>query len=353
MKKIIPFTLFIIFLMSACQAFLGPGPDNSPKEIFDKIWTDFDKNYALFNERLENKTWKEIRDIYSPRISPGMGNYELFRVCSDMVNELKDPHALLITPFGDSDAIFDNINRKKLFNLDSIQDVLNDKGTLTDDKMFLYGTFAEKPNAGYIYIKSFKNNSGVGPDLTQDWVKKIDGIVKKLQKNTDFIVLDIRNNSGGSIFNMHHIAGYFVSTEKDYIKVSTKNGPGYNDFSPPLPFTIKPADTQYTKPIVLLTSTQTISAAEWFTLALRTQKHVIHAGETTCGAFSARVDHPIINGWYYTLSVQKVTNINGVCLEGTGITPHEGHRITHNEQNYGWDRQLQYAINLFNMAPGE
>ena len=164
--------------------------------------------------------------------------------------------------------------------------------------------------------------------------------------NTSSLVLDIRGNTGGLISNVNYIASRFTSEQKDYAEVRTKNGPGRNDFTSPVTHTTTPAGTQYTRPIVLLTNKQTISAGEWFTLVLRSQSHVAHAGGTTCGAFSVSLERSLINGWLYSISAQKVTDMAGICYEGTGITPE--YKISNRESELAADRdtQLEYAMNF-------
>jgi C-terminal processing protease CtpA/Prc len=107
----------------------------------------------------------------------------------------------------------------------------------------------------------------------------------------------------------------------DYIRISSKTGPGRNDFSTPVTHRIQPDGIRYTKPVVLLTNIVSVSAAERFTLALRNQPDVTHMGTTTRGALSSRMARPMINGWYYTISADKVEDINGICYEGVGIRP--------------------------------
>ena len=343
------FLLLIIFSISACQFFLGPDPAGSPRGIFDRIWTDFDETYALFG--VKEIDWDKVRAEYSPQIYSGMSDYELFRVCSNMLNTLNDYHVSLLSPFGVS--IYLNYNNIEynvyevfpgigIFNIQ--MDYLKDNGEITDDEMFLYGVFTSNENIGYVYLISFWDDSGIGLDLVQNWVKEIDGILKSL-KNTDALVLDIRSNIGGSGSNMDYIASRFATEKKNYAVSSTKSGPGRDDFSTPVTWTVKPSSSAYTKPIVLLTNEGTISAGEWFTLALRTQSHVTHVGMPTCGALSARIVRPLINGWKYSMSVQKVTDVNGNSFEGKGISPNEEHLIS-DKTNYGGDAQLEYAINL-------
>ena len=330
---------------TTCHVFLGPDPDNSPQGIFDRIWTDFNETYALFDERGIN--WNDIRKIYYPQIQPDMSSFELFRVCANMVNSLQDPHVYLRTPFGISNLLDHDPDDEVPFSLNVIQThYLNDGGKLTGGKRLLYGTFKSNYNIGYIHIDNFHNDFSTGLEVTQAWAKEIDTIIAYL-KNTEALVLDVRSSKGGLGSNMDYIASRFISAEKDYLRASTKNGPGRNDFSAPLTFTIKPATPRYTKPIVLLTNNKTISASEWFALALLTQNHVTHAGETTSGAFSPRVIRNLINGWEYTLSIQKVTSMDGGHLEGIGLTPASEHIVSNTWEEIEeeqLDNQLEYAL---------
>jgi len=343
MKKI---TLIIIavVLLSSCQVFLGSDPENNPKGIFDRIWTDFDETYALFDVKGIN--WNEVYKNTSPLISSGMSEQQLFDVCANMLKTLNDAHVYIMSPFAfsNSGGRFDVVNNEP-FSLEVVKKYLNNGGSSAGDGMFLYGTFLSKPRVGYIYIAGFALGS-TGTAQSQDWTKAIDGIVQSLA-DTDSLILDIRGNRGGLPANVDFIAGRFASAQKDYVEIRTKNGPERNDFSYVLLNTITPAPSRYVKPIVLLTNKQTISGGEWFTLALRTQNHVTHAGGTTNGAFSLSLERSLINGWIYSVSVQKVTDMNGICYEGSGITPEYKVSNTKEELDIGKDAQIEYAMDLF------
>jgi C-terminal processing protease CtpA/Prc len=210
--------------------------------------------------------------------------------------------------------------------------------------MFVYGILTQKPAIGYIYIAGFaKGETELG---SQDWVNAIDGIIDSVSP-ADGLIVDVRGNRGGLQANVDYIANRFASLQKDYVEVRTKNGTGRNDFSSPITHAIKPAGTGYTKPILLLTNKQTISGGEWFTLAMRSQPHVIHAGSTTAGAFSLSLERQLVNGWIYSISVQKVTDMDGACYEGIGIAPPV---ITANSAaalDSNRDDQLDYALSQF------
>ena len=327
--------------------FLGPDHDNIPMGIFNRIWNDFNETYALFDERLEGASWDDVRELFSARIRPDMSNFELFHVCAEMINTLNDPHVSLMAPFSHSDLLRENAYFRRPFDIESVRRELNNRGTLTGDGMFLYGTFESQPGAGYLHIRDFINNSRVGLELTQEWAKEIDTITAQLQRDTDFLIIDVRNNRGGFGSNMSYIANRFVSQARNYLQVSTKSGPRRNDFTAPLRVAVKPEGSRYTKPVVLLTNNWSASAAEWFTAALLTQSNVTHIGNTTNGAFSARTDRLLINGWIYTMSIQRVTGADGRRLEGVGISPNAEHDILNTEAFYGWDPQLEYALTMF------
>jgi len=338
-NKVVFLTL-IIALFSNCEAFLGPEPSSSPKGIFDAIWNDFNETYALFAHK--GIDWDSVYNMYSPQIFLDMTDLELSNVCADMLETLEDAHVWLITPVGTfrsyappNDYINLNLNNVKEYYL---------QNNGTEEENILYGTFIDQPHIGYIHVNTFGGDIING---SSSWAKKIDGIIQSLSA-TDALVLDIRGNGGGNQANMSYIASRFAGEEKDYMIIKTKNGPGKNDFSTPLTFTVKPAGIRYTKPIVLLTNNGTASAAEQFTLALLTQGHITHAGGTTIGAFSTRMFRYLINGWKYSISIQYVTDSNGYCFEGEGISPKE-HTVTNDsleDVRAGIDKQLEYAVRL-------
>ena len=230
-----------IFILSACQAFLGPEPDDTPKGIFETIWKDFDRTYALFEHKKIN--WNTVYDHFAPQVKDDMTDSALFELCYNMLSVLNDAHVWISNkdyswttsdgpysmvdgeiveipkPESDPYPFFDVVvsNYIDIFNV-----------VASDNYSYLsYGTMKSAPNVGYIRIFTFDGVEGVFMQ-TGDWAKEIDAIIESLE-STDAIILDIRQNGGGFPSNLEHIASRFVSTQKDYMKVQTKNGPGHND----------------------------------------------------------------------------------------------------------------------------
>ena len=351
MRIKINFLILPLFaLLSACQLFLGQDSDTSPEEVLKSLWNDFNIIHANLDFRMCSNTkynsWYDVyhnkSNGYARKVNSGMSEEKLFDVCADMLKELNDPHVGLYAPDKFTGSYYKGNNED--FSLAMVKSFLIGNGN--DNYInFLYGRFETEPDIGYIHIALFTDDNSKKDD--QRWGKAIDNFLNDLA-NTNAIILDVRNNRGGEIFAMEYIAAHFASEQKDYLKARIKVGPGPNDLSGPKIYTIKPFKTVssymagYTKPIVLLTNINSISAAEWFTLALRTQKHVTHVGTPTCGAFSSRKDRPMINGWYYSISPERITDMDEIYYEGIGISPDKEHIIA----NDNGDEQLDYALEL-------
>jgi len=330
MKRIRLIVLLSV-LFSACQVFLGPEADTSPESVLYSLWKDFNDIHAYIQIRMDNNSdfenWEEVYKFYKNELSTG--NLDLFDACGDMLNELADPHVNLYATGGNISAYDTSIytykrgssyasEREEFIGI--MRSYLSDEGIITPDDSFLYGVFNSAPHIGYLYIPRFVNSDD--PSGSYGWVEAIDNIAKFFRENTSALIIDVRYNTGGMSPVMEYIAARFASVQANYLMTSPKNGPGRDDFSEPMIYRITPAGTPYTKPVALLTNRASFSAAEWFTLAMRNQPHVTHVGLSTCGALSIRTVRPMINGWYYSISAYKVTDINGMCYEGFGIRPH-------------------------------
>jgi C-terminal processing protease CtpA/Prc len=326
----------VALLMGACNVFLGPEPDTGPQAVLRSLWNDFNEIHAYIDIRMSYnrnfESWEDVYEFYHntlldkiPEGSSGSGRdgKYLFDACRGMLGELMDPHVSLFAPGGNFFwSNVDDIQKTEegWFSLADIKRTyLKDHG-IDRGSFFTYGIFKLEPDIGYVYIGSFIDSDR---QEQQDWAREIDSIAGFFQSNGDIkaIVIDIRNNSGGSSPIAEYIAARFASVQKNYMKASAKNGPGRNDFSTPMTFRVKPEGTRFTKRIALLTNKATVSAAEWFTMALKTQRHITHVGTPTRGAFSPRTSRPMINGWYYTISAFMVIDMEGKCYEGTGISP--------------------------------
>ncbi|HBL32800.1 MAG TPA: peptidase S41, partial [Porphyromonadaceae bacterium] len=189
--------------------------DNNPKGNFDALWNILDRNYCFFEYKQID--WDSIYAEYSVRITDDMNNYELFDLLGNMLGELEDGHVNLIA----SHDITRNWEWKDSYpvNFDtSIQDNYLGKnyGIASGMKYKIL-----EDNIGYIYYESFSSDIGHG-NLTE---------VLKQMALCPGIILDVRNNSGGSLTNVNKLAGRFFNQKTLIGYISHKTGHGHNDFS--------------------------------------------------------------------------------------------------------------------------
>ena len=91
--------LALIFLsFSGCEELiLDEEPADSPRANFEYLWKEVKEKYSFFEYK--NIDWDAVYDEYSPQIDDDMGEVALFDVLFQMLNELRDGHVNLYSPF--------------------------------------------------------------------------------------------------------------------------------------------------------------------------------------------------------------------------------------------------------------
>ena len=80
---------------------------------------------------------------------------------------------------------------------------------------------------------------------------------------------------------------------------------------------------RYDKPVTLLTTHVTVSAAETFSMAMRALPTVTHRGEATRGALSDVLEKVLPNGWSLRMSNETYLDAEGELWERRGVIPEE------------------------------
>ncbi len=135
-------------------------------------------------------------------------------------------------------------------------------------------------------------------------------------EDTRALVIDVSHNLGGEDEVAADIAARFTDKLREaYSKRAYRGGVDQ-------PFEMSPyAGTRYLKPVYLLTSELTSSAAEVFTLRMRNLPQVTQVGESTQGIFSDSTDKGLPNGWTLSLSTEIYRDPRGNNYEGVGLSP--------------------------------
>jgi len=209
-----------------------------------------------------------------------------------------------------------------------------------EENQYVYGTI-EGQNIGYIYFPHFYESS-------DEWHKEVDTAIEQL-KDTDGLIVDVRNNGGGVPVINRYVARRFMETEKYIFSVQTRNGPEHDDFDAPIKYYSTPEGETYTKPTIALINHSTVSAGEEFMIFLQSQDHINVLGSPTSNAFSTNGFEKFLpNGWNFKFPTQLYLYPDGMSPEGVGIIP-DIYRVNDTvEVNLGIDRLLESAVELLN-----
>lgn len=309
--------------------------DNNPRSNFEQLWSILDEHYCFFEQK--GVDWDEVHAKYAPRVSNKMTREELFRVCADMLDELRDGHTNLSAPFETS-------YYKKWWS-DYPQ---NYDARLVEQYYFNFNyrtlggiTYGMLPqNVGYMYYSSFSYPVG---DSAMD-------AVLAYCASADGLIIDVRNNGGGSLTNVESIVSRFISKRTLAGSICHKTGPGRDQFSEPYKYYYNPAPAgrvMWAKPVAVLCNRSTFSAANNFVSVMKSLPNVTIVGATTGGGSGIPFNSELNNGWGIRFSASPVRDPEGNLTE-FGVEPTEGCAVDLDpvEALSGRDTMLDFAITL-------
>lgn len=207
---------------------------------------------------------------------------------------------------------------------------------------------------GYLRIDAmtgYSTQSADSDDLAQttsalnNLNSAIDTVLTDFSETTGLII-DIRSNGGGNDYISLAIASRFTSAEFVAYKKYARDG---NSTTEPKLAIIEPSlDVQYTeKPIVLLVSEETASAAEVFALTMSQLGTVTLVGQATQGIFSDVLEFALPNGRQLGISNEVYLTPNDVWLEGTGVPVNvEVVHFSKNDRDTGIDSGIENALTI-------
>lgn len=312
--------------------------DTSPLTNFDYFAETMAEHYAFFGIYKQN--WQDVVNNYRNLVSATTKDDELFRIFSKMLSGLKDAHVFLKGEVGDSsqrfrpsfsrrlrpalDTAFSHqakFSEAKAFRMNWYQNyknniqfnLLNGKAENINDRI-IWGELEQYGYINFLRMTGFSESGLIQDEVTQ--VRKhMTKIMAKL-KNKQAIIIDVTANGGGEDLVGLEIARFFNDSAKP---VLSKIANGHKNTIQH--FELQTVDSPYLKPVYVITSDHTVSAAETFTLAMRALPNVTHAGDITRGAFSDVLDKTLPNGWELGLSNEVYFDHKGKNWEGVGIEP--------------------------------
>ena len=172
---------------------------------------------------------------------------------------------------------------------------------------------------GYVdaYVRTFQElNEGDYIAREVEAVSKIMDRVMEDLSDTQAIVIDVRFNGGGQDAVSFEILSRFTDKKLQVATQKLKAGDG---FSPVLSLFIQGKPDAYLKPVFVLTSPQTGSAAEAFSIATMAMDNIMRVGSPTSGAMSTALEKALPNGWHFAISNEVYMDNSGKGYEYLGV----------------------------------
>jgi len=164
-----------------------------------------------------------------------------------------------------------------------------------------------RPNVGYVKLDGFENAKLCGPTASA---------AMNFIANSDALILDLRDNHGGGGGMPEYLASYLFGTRTHLDDLYSRTTGATTEVWTSLDV---PGQKFIDKPLFVLTSRETFSAAEYFANVLRNLRGARLVGETTGGGAHLnefrRVDA------HFTLRLPTGRPLTKIDWEGTGLAP--------------------------------
>ncbi len=323
----------------------------NPLFNFDVFAQTVKEHYAFM--KLNNINWQTLAQQQRAKLSEESSAAELYTVLEETLELLKDNHAYLeaadevyealeqltakeetksdedLPEYGDFQVA--NAVAKNHFKEDLTKDSwLMKWGTLQDSigyiivkAMWLYADLEipeeEIEAKGFVdaYVDTF-HSMDEGDYIEKEVVgvsRILDSVMNDL-KNTKQIVIDQRFNGGGQDAVSFEILRRFNTERRQVVKTRLKVGDGY---SPMQTLYLEAHPNAYTNPVYVLTSQQTGSAAEAFSICSMAIPNVKRIGAHTQGALSTALEKALPNGWVFSISNEIYMDTQANSYENIGV----------------------------------
>ena len=285
---------------------------------FDALWTILDEHYCFFESK--NIDWKATGERYRAAIDPEWDDKQFFNHCAAMLDELKDGHTNLISWFNVSYYRNWWSDYPQNFNLRLIQEHYLDFNYFSGGGMIY--KLLEDRNVGYMYYASF--SSSFGDSFLDEMLYSM--------RETDGLIIDVRDNGGGDMTNVERLVSRFLSEEICAGYISHKTGPGHKDFSEPFAYYYSPAENhvRWLKPVIVLTNRSTFSAANNFVSVMKNLPNVAIVGSVTGGGSGMPFSSELPCGWGRT--ILRITGLR--CRHAPHRTRRSPHPRRRNRHGY-------------------
>ena len=309
--------------------------ENTPVGNFEALWHIIDEKYCFLDEKKVD--WDSVYSAYHPRFEKMQvvdyeDNYVYFDLMEEVVNELEDGHVNLYSFFDVSRCTSWYEGYPLNFNSELISEKYlasyRQAGGLTYNR--IHGD-----SIGYVYYGSFSDNFSLANAVA----------VLNYFKDCRGIVLDVRNNGGGSLENAYKLASLFYTQDTVVGYWQHKSGPGHEDFSPLEPMELEDAKGYWQRPVIVLCNRHSYSATNFFVSMMRYLPHCLVMGGKSGGGGGMPMSYELPNGWLVRFSSVRMYDRDKVSIE-SGVMP----QVVVNQKSTGMDDLIETAIKVINRA---
>ncbi len=333
MKSLSPYLISLIFMIGCHHLIVDETSSQLNALDFETAWEYINQNYPLIDYK--DIDWVNVYMKYKARSENVVGD-GIYQILFDMVGELQDGHASVVTLGGTKIRTFLPPRVAKssgAFDPEVIRTYFDKKLLLTGNNTIAY-EFIDN-DIGYIRLSTF---GSLLDGRQHEFAECLNYL-----SSAEGIIIDIRENDGGSSRVYDHITGYLISQDilSGYqISVREVIPPG----------TIKRnSSLNFTKPIILLINGTCFSAAEVFADRLRGQDHITLLGDTTAGAgMSTNADGLFLlpSGKGIDLNLSAIFRRDSIPIEWNGVPPDIYVSQDSTDAHSGIDHQLLEAMNI-------
>lgn len=325
--------LWFIPLLSSCLDEPAT-PVNTYRANFESLWTIIDRQYCFLDEK--NIDWDSVYTVYNARLAQDtVSELAFFDAMASMLAELKDGHVNLLSSF-------DRSRYWKWFTdyPSNFSSSLIYSGRYLGASYRLAGALRYQriagDSVGYLYYPSFSDGFS---DSNMRYVMKY-------FENCRGLIIDVRNNGGGSADLSTRFASYFFPKDTVNMYMKHKTGWGHSDFSKPVGMPLKShTGLQWTKPVVVLANRSSYSATNMFVCRMKDAPNSLILGDLSGGGGGLPSSNELPNGWMVRFSSSPMYDVAMQPIE-FGIEPDIQVMLDAGDVAKGEDTLIEKAVKL-------